>query len=248
MGPIVRPLPRQRLPAFPPGRRQLGRMAAACALLTAVPAPAIALTRPPAGVIPFRVYRGGSEMGHHHTRFSQDGDGLRVDIEIRLAVTIAGITVFRYTHNSVERWRQGRLVSINTETYDDGTEYRVRGRAEGAVFRVLEGRDGPWEAPADIIPTSYWHIGCVRNPVLLHTQYGSRFEVSTQHLGQDTIEAAGRMIEADRYRLTASLVVDVWYNPADQWVKLSFEARGAEVDYILDSGSAGASTLATRSG
>jgi hypothetical protein len=217
-------------------------------LLACLPGSSLARTRPPAGVIPFSVYRGGSEMGHHHTRFSQDGDTLRVDIEIRLAVSLAGITVFRYTHDSVERWRDGRLVAIDTETYDDGTEYRVRGRAEGDVFRVLEGREGPWEAPADIIPTSYWHIGVTRHERLLHTQYGEPFDVSTQRLGRETIQAAGRRVEADRYRLTASLVVDVWYNPADQWVKLAFDARGAEVDYVLDPGSGEASTLATRSG
>lgn len=229
-------------------RRGLAGAAAAGIFLASLPGSASANTRPPSGVIPFTVFRGGSEMGHHHTRFTADGNDLRVDVEIRLAVTFAGITVFRYTHDSTERWQDGRLVSIDTETYDDGTEYRVRGRAEGDVFRVLEGRSGPWEAPADIIPTSYWHIGCVRNERLLHTQYGEPFEVSTQLLGREAIEAAGRTIEADRYRLTASLVVDAWYNSADQWVKLAFEARGAEVDYVLDPGGAGTSHLATRSG
>ena len=230
------------------GRRDLAGAAAAGMLVASLPGSAFANTRPPSGIIPFTVFRGGSEMGHHHTRFSVEDDALRVDIQIRLTATFAGITVFRYTHDSVERWQDGRLVSIDTETYDDGREYRVRGHADGDVFRILEGRDGPWEAPADIIPTSYWHIGCVRNERLLHTQYGEPFVVSTQRLGRESITAAGRTIAADRYRLTASLVVDVWYNPADQWAKLAFEARGAQVDYVLDAGDGSASTLATRSG
>ena len=229
------------------GRRPVLGACLAGTLLMAADRPARALTRPPAGLIPFTVYRGGSRIGHHHTRFSEQGAVLRVDIEIRLTVRFAGIPVFRYTHDSVERWRDGRLIEISSDTDDDGRIYRLRGRAENGVFRVSDGRDGPWEAPPDIIPTSYWHKGVTRNERLLHTQYGAPFELSTQLLGRDTIEAAGTTIEADRYRLSASLIVDAWYNLADQWVKLSFSARGSEIEDVLDPGAEGASTLATRS-
>lgn len=227
-----------RLPGL--GRRAVCRAAAAGAMLGSVPGwmpgTAQAVATPPAGVIPFSVYRSGARIGHHRTRFTDEAGGRRVDVEVRLAVTFAGITVFRYSHDSVEHWRDGRLAAIDSETDDDGRHYRVHGRSEDGVFRVLEGRSGAWEAPAGIIPTSYWHIGTVHNTRLLHTAYGEPFDVSTQRLGDETIAAAGRRIEADRYRLTASLIVDAWYNAADQWVKLAFSARGSDIEYVLDPG------------
>ena len=229
------------------GRRPLLAACVAGTTLTLAGHPVWAETRPPGGAIPFSVYRNGNRIGHHHTRFSESGDTLRVDIEIRLAVTFAGITLFRYAHDSVETWRDGRLISIDTRTEDDGRSFRASGQAEGGVFRVVEGRSGPWEAPAGVIPTSYWHSGVIRDEPLLHTQYGEPFEVSVQHLGRDTIEAAGRTIAADRYRLTENLVVDAWYDSADQWVKLSFDARGSAIEYVLDAGPPDAPTLTTRS-
>ena len=82
---------------------------------------------------------------------------------------------------------------------------------------------------------------------MLNTQYGEPFDVSVEHLGRETIEAGGRTIPADRYRLTENLVVDVWYDSADQWVKLAFDARGSAIEYVLDAGPPEAPTLTTRS-
>ncbi len=225
-------------------RRTLGRLALAGAGLLAAPGWARATAVPPAGVIPFSVFRPEGRLGHHHVRFRRDGDRTVVDVDIRLQVDLGPVTLFRYTHRNREVWADDRLVSLDATTDDDGTAYRVTGRATGDGFQV-EGSGGSFMAPADIMPSSYWHADTVNRDLLLHTQRGNLQHVETRPAGVETIEAGGRMIAARRYRMTGTLQVDAWYSEANQWVKLAFAARGSTIDYVLDPGSAGAPTVIT---
>jgi len=85
-----------------------------------VSAPALAQDRDPDYTprdgerIVFEVYREGSEFGTHELEFSRGEDGdLLVDIRIRLRAGFGPITVFRYEHESTERWRGDRLVGLS---------------------------------------------------------------------------------------------------------------------------------------
>jgi len=224
------------------GRRTLGRLVAAGGAVMMMPAWAQATAIPPAGVIPFTVYRSQGPLGHHRVRFQQNGNRTTVTVDIQFAVSLGPITMFRYTHRNREVWEGDRLVSIDTRTNDNGDDYRGTGQATSDGFRV-DGRSGTITAPADIMPSSYWHADTVNRDVLLHTQYGELYPIETQLLGTARIEAGGRTIPARHYRLTGDLEVDVWYSEADQWVKMSFIARDTEVEYVLDEGSGGAPTV-----
>ncbi|MEQ8967293.1 MAG: DUF6134 family protein [Azospirillaceae bacterium] len=200
---------------------------------------------PPAGLIPFDIRRGDSVIGAHTLRFSGDASRLTVDIAIDIEVKAAFITVYRYTHRNTETWADGRLQAIQTRTDDNGDTLSVSGRATADGFRV-EGSQGTVAAPADILPTSYWNIGTVEATRLLDTQKGTIREVSIAPAGRETVTAAGRQVQATRYAVTGDLTLDVWYSDPGQWVKMYFQARGATIDYTLNPGEAGASTLVER--
>jgi hypothetical protein len=226
------------------GRRALGRLVLAGGAVMIMPAWAQATAIPPAGVIPFSVFRPQGRLGHHRVRFRQDGNRQTVDVDIQLQVSLGPVTLFRYTHRNREVWEGDRLVSIDTRTNDDGEEFRVTGRAAGDGFQV-SGSGGSFTAPADIMPSSYWHADTVNRDVLLHTQRGELYPIETRTVGTETIEAGGRSIQAQRYRMTGTLQVDAWYSEAGQWVKLAFTVRDTDVEYVLDPGSGGAPTVIT---
>lgn len=225
-------------------RRALGKFAVAGGAMLMPGVPALAATVPPARVIPFMVAMDGGPMGTHTLAFNRDGDRMVVDIDIRLEVGSI-ITLFRYSHRNREVWENGRLVSLDTETDDDGTAYRVSGRTTADGFRVTGGVEGDFVAPPDVMPSSYWNIGTVDQTRVLDTQRGRMIDVVTELVGEETIEAAGTIVRANRYRMTGTLTVDVWYSYTGQWVKLAFNARGREVEYTLSTLDSGLSTLAT---
>lgn len=201
------------------------------ALLTAAP---ILAAIPYNSGLSFEVLRDDSSIGHHRVDFERKGDELHVKVDIELAVKLAFVTVFRYTHQNHEVWKDGRLVSIETQTNDNGDEYRLTGRATEEGF-AIEGHAGSRTLPAGIIPTSYWHPDTVEQTQLLDTQKGRLMEVTIGREGVDNLQLGGRSVEVERYRVSGDLRMRLWYTPDGRWSKVAFEARGEEVVYDLDS-------------
>lgn len=179
----------------------------------------------------FKVLRDGSQIGHHRIAFAEVGDELHVDVAIDLEINLAFITLFRYEHRTKEIWRDGRLVSLESRTYDDGDEYSVRARSTAEGLKV-EGSGGSFVAPADVIPTTYWHPETVEQDLLLDTQHGRLLSVSATPKGTDVIEAATKQVPAQRFVLDGDLEADLWYDTTGDWMKIAFNVRGSEIDYV----------------
>jgi len=206
-----------------------------------LPGPVRAYTIPAGDGIDFTVYRNGdSEMGWHRLRFTRDGDTVVMEKQIRFQVKLAFITAYRYEHDNREVWHGGKLISLDTRTNDDGADHWVRGRATDAGFAVESSR-GNLIAPADVIPTSYWNIATIGAKTLLDTQRGLLMDVRIDPIGVEPIQAAGEVVEARHFRINiltnkpgSTDRIDLWYDDADAWVKLGFEAKGQAITYRLD--------------
>lgn len=222
-----------------PGRPMF-RAALICGLLaTAGSAPAA--TIPPSGQIPFSVFRNGdSPFGHHRMTFRQEGKQLIMEKEISFQVRAAFFTVFRYFHQNREVWENGRLVTLETSTNDDGKKYWVRGHATEVGFMV-EGSGGTFIAPSDVIPTSYWNVATLKVNRMLDTQRGLMMDVRIDKVGEDPVSMPAGRIPATHYTINILTnkpgntdVIDIWYEPSGSWVKLGFDAKGNRITYQLD--------------
>ncbi len=202
---------------------------------------AVASAIPPSGEIPFTVFRNGdSEMGFHRLRFTREGERVIVEKEINFKVRLAFITAFRYEHRNREVWENGRLVSLDTTTNDDGREHWVRGRATPDGFAVESSR-GSLIAPADVIPTSYWNIATIGATKLLDTQRGLMMDVRIEPLGVEPVTAGGDVVDARHFRINilsnkpgSTDAIDIWYDDNDAWVKMAFKAKDQQISYRLD--------------
>lgn len=175
----------------------------------------------------FDIRRDGASIGRHDVKFRRNGDDLEVEIAIDIAISLAFIPVFAYRHRNREVWRAGRLVSLDSQTDDDGRSYEVMARATAQGLRVL-GSEGDLLAPPEILPTSYWNARTVQQRRLLDSQHGSLLDVEPEFLGEESLRPGAA---ARRYRLSGDLNLDLWYSPAGEWQKSFFEARGANVSY-----------------
>ena len=141
-----------------PRRRLLASVAAFGAGLVLPSAAAVAAPVPSTNQMAFSVWRKGSRIGEHRLSFRSDGDRLVVDIDIDLQVKFGFVTLFRYSHHNTEVWEGNRLVSLDSETYDDGSQYNLTVReADGAL--QVDGFSGRFEVPADTLSSSYWNPG-----------------------------------------------------------------------------------------
>jgi hypothetical protein len=186
---------------------------------------------PYGGELRFQVLRDGSAFGTHVLRFSREGGRIVVDGTIDLAVRLAFITVFRYTHRKREVWEGDRLVAFDATTDDDGTTYVVKVRPEGDRLRV-DGWEGPHFVAADVPVASYWRPRMILWPTLINTQYGNIEEPKITDLGIETVTAGGRSVRGSRHSVVGRWgTFDTWY-AGEEWLKLSSSVRGSVIDYV----------------
>lgn len=212
-------------------------LASALALVSVSAAHAAIPADPRGGeTIRFDVYRGNSEFGTHEVRFSREGEDLVAEVSVRLRAGFGPVTVFRYEHNSVERWRDGQLVALEGETLKDGSRFPVEAVRNGSAILsegMLPGGDAhSKELPRDIIPSSHWRGYEEELRQILNTEHGDAMDVRITSLGMEEIEADGGTIRARRIRLEGTLTVDLWYDENGFWAGCEFEARGQRIRYV----------------
>ena len=181
--------------------------------------------------IDFAITRDGKPIGRHTIQFSQSGDETIVDIAIDIEVRMMIFPVFTYEHRNREVWRDGRLIGLETTTNDNGEALFVRAW-ETADGLQVENNGGTFTAPAEILPTSYWHPQTARQSQMLDTQNGELVALTVRPLGSDAVDLEGSAVAARKYEVTGDLDLTVWYTPDGAWAKLMFAARGADIEYV----------------
>ena len=74
-----------------------------------------ALPIPASKRLEFDILRKGSKLGRHVLTFEPEGDALTVRVAMDLVFKIAGITLYRYSHQVVERWQGQQVMALDAQ-------------------------------------------------------------------------------------------------------------------------------------
>lgn len=179
----------------------------------------------------FDVLRDGEKIGEHRVDFEHEEDCLKVSVETDMAVRFAFVTLFRYDHKRVERWRGGALDSLAGMTNDDGREYEVSiVQREGTYSRTVNGIDEEISGPVAV--DSLWSQDRLTAGKLFATTSDKVYRVRSDMLGKETIDLGGNPVETVRYRLSGQLSRDLWYGPDGMLAHLRYEDDGYVFEYV----------------
>lgn len=119
------------------------------------------------GPVRFRILRAGQVIGTHVVTLEPAPGGGRVArTAVDIAVRLAGIVVYRYTHRFTETWSaEGRLLAAASRLDRNGAASALEGRAEADGF-VLTGPEGTTRLPAAVAPLTWWDPAIFRRPLL----------------------------------------------------------------------------------
>jgi hypothetical protein len=185
--------------------------------------------------IRFDVLRKGKPFGTHSVTFDVSADGtMKATTDVRLRAGLGPLTVFHYELDSTETWQDGQLVGLKGAVDDNGKEGSVSAARDGQSINV-NGTEFAGEVPLGILPASHWNFAQMTASQLLSTEDGELIKVTIVDKGNDTVTVAGKPIQAHHYLMDSKIDVDLWYDAEGRWVKLSFEARGQQIEYVLSS-------------
>ncbi|MEL7128513.1 MAG: DUF6134 family protein [Pseudomonadota bacterium] len=184
--------------------------------------------------IRFEVLRKGKPFGTHFLNFEMDEAGdLTVVNDIDLTVKIGPITAYKYRHDSVETWRDGRLISLEGQTRKEGDDLAVEARMDGKALQI-DGTNYSGSLSPDIIPSSHWNITQIFSDAILSSEGGQVLDIVVEDLGSDSVLVAGQEISATKFLLKSDLDVYLWYDEEGRWLKCAFSARGQDIEYVLE--------------
>jgi Family of unknown function (DUF6134) len=190
--------------------------------------PALACSHPPERAEYAIHHETYGEVGRHVITFACDGEDLVVETEIEGEVKVLMVPLFKRDGTYREVWRDNRLVAFDSRIVDNGEVYEVIARAEGD-HTMINGRRGRIEAPRTIVSNHPWNHDVIERTLLFDTQRGRLQKVQVTPAGADTISVAGRVVEAQKYRITGDLERELWYDDAGNWLQSRLEHDGAKI-------------------
>lgn len=206
-------------------------LAGAGAMALASPACADDLPVPPSGEIAFKVLRNGSPIGEHHVSFTRSGDDLRVEINVALAVTLAGIPVFSYTAQAVECWSGGVFQTLDSHVNHNGTPLEVHAQPIQGGYAIQSTKAGNYnytEQPP-MLPMTYWNKAML-NAMILNVETGRHYPAIVNSPGWNYLPTAeDRKLLAQRFDITGKLHLSLWYDQYNQWAGMEFHVDGDEM-------------------
>jgi len=176
----------------------------------------------------FLIKREGKVIGYHHVDVHQTATGTVVDTKIEMRVKLGPVPLFKYDHDSHEIWRDGELISIESDTNTNGEKAYLRASRKDGVLQI-DGSDYQGPAPAAAMPSNYWDKSMIDANTIISTLTGEIIDVTVEHIGQSM---APQSIKAEQYRVTGTLTLDLWYD-GKKWVGSHFVIDGEELTYEL---------------
>jgi hypothetical protein len=198
----------------------------------AAPAP-VAAAQPATETLQYAIMRKGEQIGTHTVELKRAGKETSVNLETNVEVKVLFVTAYRFQHSATERWVNGHLVELNSETDDNGTQHKLTAALKGAALEVdADGKAA--QVDKNIIPSSLWNPELVRQSVMLDTQTGQVMPISVVDGGSEEVTVETGPAPAHRYTIKGKFSQDVWYDSRGRLVQSQLVAKdGSVISYKL---------------
>ncbi|MEM7545749.1 MAG: DUF6134 family protein [Pseudomonadota bacterium] len=178
----------------------------------------------------FRVIRDGSDIGRHVLSVRRSGDDIQVAIDIELKVKILGITAYRYEMANREVWRDGKIISMDSKSNDDGDPAFCKIARAGDKLDV-EGSIWSGQVPGNSVSTTYWSYDFLKSPLWISSADGDPLKVVTSKAGAGEVQGPNGPLATEKWTVKGEMDIDLHYVDRE-WVGLRFDAGGEDAIYM----------------
>ncbi len=209
-------------------RRAILALGFAFSFLTAAHGATLSPDSAQTGTYVYQIMRNGEVVGEQRADFERRGDELRVVTDVRINITLLGLTVYDFTQRIEERWQNGALMALTSTAVDDGDTRNVRLLREGN--RLVGNYDGKKrDLPGTLIPTTLWNSAVIEHTSVLETTKGRERSFTVAQKGVETVKLPVGEVSARHFVFTGSFAREAWYDESGVLVASQMEAKDGSI-------------------
>jgi len=202
---------------------------AACALAAGVAAPAVAASQ----TFEYRVLHPTyGDVGSYTNVVEHVGDETTVTSDLRIAVRLLGIVVYRQEARRSERWRGEHLVKFDGLTVTNGERLEVHGQAGDGGFAVTTA-NGTVIAPANVHPSNPWSAMVLHTNVMMSTRTGVILQAHVSGGQVEPVALAGNTLRLHQYEVITDKHQFVWLDDNGTPIAFRTAENGTPIDFVL---------------
>ncbi len=172
------------------------------------------------------------DIGSYTNAVDRQGEATQVTSEIRIAVKLAGITVYRQDATRLESWRGDRMIGFHGLTTINGSRMAVVGEADGDRF-IVTSPAGTIVAPANVRPSNPWSPKIFDAESLMLTSNGKVLKAQFSRRDEEVIAGDGRKVKLQRYEILSDTKDTVWLDERGVTVAFRTIEQGSAIDFVL---------------
>ncbi|MEY3744103.1 MAG: hypothetical protein RLZZ541_1158 [Pseudomonadota bacterium] len=184
----------------------------------------------------FDVYLDSHKIGIHTFELDEHS---KLTSKANFKVKVLIFNAYQYDHLAIERWQDDCLISLDSNTVEDGVTTKVKAIQTLKYLVVNDGNKGA-DLPLCSMTFAYWNPKILQQSHLLNPQNAEWIDTKVTKLGSEKIDVKGKVTEATHYKLDGSLAgkrklnIDLWYTNENEWVALkSTTIDGYTINYKL---------------
>ena len=180
------------------------------------------------GTYVYQLTRNGEVVGEQRADFERRGDELRVVTDVKISISMLGLSVYDFTQHIEERWENGTLMDLTSVSVDDGNTRNVKLTRKGERL-VGTTDDKKRDLPGNLIPTTLWNSAVVEQSSVLETVKGRERTFSVAQKGVEKVKLPVGDVMARHFVFTGDFSREAWYDDSGVLVASQMEGRDGSI-------------------
>ena len=183
------------------------------------------------------VLRNGEVIGHSNYYFENENNIMTIKNYTKFKVELFGISVFSISGETVEKYKDDKLISFKSNTFQNDKEKYVELKYEESLKKfIINGSSYKGEASLDCIIGNWWNHKILKSDKQISPLSGSIKEQIVSFIGKEKIIINNKEYLTEHFKLKSKnenlpedkkFDFDVWYNPKNNLIlKVSYSKMG----------------------
>ena len=187
--------------------------------------------------IEMEVFRNNKAIGYSNYYFEHEDNAMTIKNYTQFKVKLFNVIVFSVSGEALEKYKNDKLVSYNSTTFQNDKEKYVRLKYDELNNNfIIDGSSFKGKTDANAIIGNWWNHKILKVDKQISPISGSVKEQEVTFVGKENIKMYGKSYSLDHYRLVSKdknlsedkkLDFDIWVNTENNLIfKISYNKKG----------------------